>query len=278
MAIFRQQRTSLLLAFAGILAVAMAYSMLPGPHAFSDCTRCHLTDSSGKIQGRRLTASVTTLCAECHAAVLNDGYLHPVDVRPRHAVVPPDLPLSVEGEITCATCHDLHGQEDTSFGLPGHYLRRADQGREFCKACHHEQRNRGTGHADSIGESHFRPRYAPLSASGEIDPLSLTCLSCHDGSYSQSTAIRAGVWTHGRDFMKYDSGSHPIGVDYEAARSRRGRRTDLRPMAVVDPRIRFFEGKVGCGSCHDPYSAIEKHLVMSDRESRLCLSCHLIAG
>ena len=86
----------------------------------------------------------------------------------------------------------------------------------------------------------------------------------------------AGSWTHEKSFLNNDRNSHPIGMDYEARRSLRGRKTDLRPMDLVDRRIRFFNGKVGCGSCHDPYSTIEKQLVMSDEQSKLCYSCHMM--
>ena len=60
------------------------------------------------------------------------------------------------------------------------------------------------------------------------------------------------------------------------ARFDRGAKTDLKPMATVDRRLRFFNGKVGCGSCHDPYSTIHKKLVMSDENSKLCFSCHIV--
>jgi predicted CXXCH cytochrome family protein len=84
------------------------------------------------------------------------------------------------------------------------------------------------------------------------------------------------MWSHGRDFIRHDQGSHPIGVVYDDARGRQGAKTDLKPIAMVDRRIRFFNGKVGCGSCHNPYSTIEKRLVMSDRGSELCLACHIM--
>ena len=71
-------------------------------------------------------------------------------------------------------------------------------------------------------------------------------------------------------------GNHPIGIDYEAARTRPGRKTDLRPMSAVDPRIKFFDGKVGCGSCHDPFIDTDNDLVMTNRGSALCFACHAV--
>jgi predicted CXXCH cytochrome family protein len=126
-------------------------------------------------------------------------------------------------------------------------------------------------------EAHFQSKYVELSSASQlIDPISKKCITCHDGSYASSVSIRAGTWSHSQELISNDEGTHPIGIDYEAARISRGKKTDLVPMALVDPRIQFVDGKVGCGSCHDPYSAIEKQLVMSDRNSQLCFSCHMV--
>ncbi len=66
---------------------------------------------------------------------------------------------------------------------------------------------------------------------------------------------------------------HPIGVSYPAGR--RG----FRPMAFVqaEGKIRLPQGRIECVSCHDPHNAsgAAKMLVMSNRRSALCLSCHI---
>jgi len=125
-------------------------------------------------------------------------------------------------------------------------------------------------------EAHFQTKYVEISSSQLIDPISSKCVSCHDGAYASSISIRAGTWSHSSELMTNDEGTHPIGTDYESARLSRGKKTDLRPIDLVDRRIQFFDGKVGCGSCHDPYSNTEKNLVMSDKNSQLCLSCHMV--
>ncbi|MHC4317018.1 MAG: cytochrome c3 family protein [Planctomycetota bacterium] len=48
----------------------------------------------------------------------------------------------------------------------------------------------------------------------------------------------------------------------------------LKPAASLDRRIRLFDNRVGCGSCHSPFADDEALLVMSNLRSRLCLSCH----
>jgi predicted CXXCH cytochrome family protein len=271
-----RQKLIVALLVCAVLICIVIYSMQPDPHTFQECLSCHLTDSDGKILERQMTAPITTLCARCHEKILTEGYLHPVDIRPRNIRVPADMPLSAHGEITCSTCHDIHASFFTPYDTPSHYLRRYEGGRAFCRACHTNAVGGKTGHTASLGESHFLSKYIVTDPSLGIDPMSKNCISCHDGSYASSASIQAGMWSHGRDFIQHDRGKHPIGVLYENARQRDGSKTDLKPLQMVDRRIRFFDGKVGCGSCHDPYSSIEQRLVMSDRGSELCLACHIV--
>ncbi|MBF0560050.1 MAG: cytochrome c3 family protein [Nitrospirae bacterium] len=261
------------LSFLVLLAGIWVYSMEKDPHAFkqSECVNCHQVDSSGKVS-KQTTAPVIMICKKCHEDIFSKGYMHPVNVKPRTANVPKDMPLSSSGEINCATCHNMHGQRMTPYGTKSNYLRRLESGKRFCETCH--KSGIGTqSHKAALGEAHFNAKYVVTDPSQQIDPISKDCISCHDGSFS-SSVMAAGAWQHGKDFMKFDKGEHPIGVDYEQARSRRGSRADLKPIGAVDRRLRFFNGKVGCGTCHDPYSTLEKKLVMSDSESKLCFSCH----
>lgn len=259
-----------------MLLFMVVFSMDNRPHAFKECTSCHISADLSGARARELTEPVTQLCSRCHEKTLSEGYMHPVDVIPERVAIPADMPLSRYGTIMCATCHDIHSDYETPYGLPSHFLRRQETGKAFCKICHGDLSELSAGHKASLGEAHFRSQYIVSGSSRELDPMSRNCISCHDGTYATSVTIQAGAWRHGRDFMRHDQGSHPVGVDYEAARFNRGSKTDLRPIDTVDRRIRFFQGTVGCGSCHDPYSTIPKKLVMSDVNSKLCFSCHIV--
>ncbi len=256
---------------------AWVYSMEKTPHAFteSECVDCHKKDPAGNIT-KQMTAPVIILCKNCHNDILSKGYMHPVNIRPRYAVVPADLPLSPSGEITCATCHDIHSSRMTPDGTKSYFLRRPGPLKKFCESCHRHGVGNET-HQSSLDTAHFNSQYVATDTSHSVDAVSRECISCHDGSFATAVMVPAGNWRHGREFIKFDNGEHPIGVDYEEARTSR-RNSDLRPIGAVDRRIRFFNGTVGCGSCHDPYSTIEKKLVMSDRGSRLCLPCHNLGG
>jgi predicted CXXCH cytochrome family protein len=263
----RKSALLIFLAVAGIAFVVVCMEMEPHP-------TCHVIDGSGKIVGRQLTAPETFLCEKCHAKIFENGYMHPIDVRPRSVKVPVDFPLSPAREIVCSTCHDIHSSYFTPYGAPSHYLRRHEVGRKFCEACHPGGSIKA-GHAGMIGEAHFQSKYVQTNSSQAIDPLSKNCISCHDGAFASSVTINAGAWTHRKELMPHDAGVHPIGADYESARTRKGRRSALRHIDQVDRRVRFFGGKVGCGSCHDPYSKIGKRLVMSEDGNKLCFSCHI---
>jgi len=118
----------------------------------------------------------------------------------------------------------------------------------------------------------FEPdRYMP-------GPTSLICLGCHDGTVATSTigsshALLAGVR---EGFAVPDSfvwRDHPIGVPYP----RNDR--EYRPLSFVlaKGRVALPEGRIECVSCHDPHgvAGVDNMLVMSNRRSALCLSCHI---
>jgi predicted CXXCH cytochrome family protein len=272
----RQKTTFALMFLLVILLVMAVFSLENQPHAFKECLSCHVSDNPAGPMARRMTAPITMLCDTCHEKIISEGYMHPVDVRPQRVAIPADMPLSLTGEITCGTCHDIHSDYFTPYGAPSHFLRRQETGKAFCRICHKDLNALSGGHEASLGEAHFRSQYVVTASSQEIDPMSKNCISCHDGAFAASATIMAGAWTHEQSFLSHDRGSHPIGMNYEAARINRGRKTDLKPLSAVDRRIRFFDGKVGCGSCHDPYSTIRKRLVMSDDNSKLCYSCHIV--
>ena len=166
----------------------------------------------------------------------------------------------------------------TSLGEQTYFLRRLERGRAFCEACHTENDLTGSsGHAEYLGEAHFQSKYISVGDGQEIDAMSKNCITCHDGAYGSAVTIITGIWQHSSNYTgDRIGGKHPIGIDYEMARLRHGRKTDLRPVEDVDRRIQFFDGTVGCGSCHNPYSQYDTKLVMSNRRSALCFACHAL--
>ncbi|NOX60041.1 MAG: hypothetical protein GXP29_14440 [Planctomycetes bacterium] len=109
-------------------------------------------------------------------------------------------------------------------------------------------------------------------------PTSLICLGCHDGTVASSTigsshAMLAGV----REGFSVPDGfvwrDHPIGIPYP----KNNREYHPESFVTAKGKIRMPEGRMECVSCHDPHNSagVDKMLVMSNRRSALCLTCHI---
>jgi predicted CXXCH cytochrome family protein len=261
--------------FLGALCL-LVYSLEQSPHAFKegDCVLCHQGTPASPAS---LTASSLTMaCSGCHADILQSGFMHPVDVRPDRVKIPADFPLSRTGLIVCTTCHAVHEAPLDSLAEKTYFLRRPVRGRAFCASCHSQEILDGGGHQLVLAEAHFRSRYISTGVGQELDETSKNCISCHDGSFGSSVPV-TGVWQHSSNYgaagTKLGS-KHPIGIDYEEARLKHGRKSDLRPLSMVDQRLQLYNGRLGCGTCHDPYSQRENDLVMGNEHSALCFGCH----
>lgn len=115
------------------------------------------------------------------------------------------------------------------------------------------------------------------------------CLSCHDGTVALG-AVRRG-WRpgaeekeslgplKGRASLGTDlSDDHPISFVYDAALVTQDK--ELADPSTLPKEIRLDEGKqLQCTSCHDAHEyRYPMFLVMDNRYSRLCISCHYING
>jgi predicted CXXCH cytochrome family protein len=251
-----------------LVLAAMGYTVMnsPDPHAFSQgqCYSCHLEPDENP---KALVASVSRLCRGCHARTVRVSS-HPVNIVPKKAQVPADMPLR-RGRLTCVTCHDIHSSSRLVFGVKSYFLRRPTTDmRFFCVACHEENTLR-PGHKELLEVAHMGSKYRVLDPDSPIDPLSRECIGCHDGSIGPeaSYTLGEGWWEHPRP-----EAGHPIGVDYLEAQLYP--RSGLAPPYELDPRIKFFGGRIGCGTCHDMYSTLPGKLVMPNKGSRLCRECH----
>ena len=104
---------------AGILAAGNVFSAEK-----HECNYCHVT--SDKIAQLLLNAPLSELCVGCHPGRRSPNE-HKVDIVPSMKVV--ELPLSKDGKVTCATCHDPHEKSSNPM------LLRTKQS-ELCYKCH----------------------------------------------------------------------------------------------------------------------------------------------
>lgn len=250
----------LLLPMSGIIVYSFTNNP---PHQFKEgqCGFCHLNYD----YPLHFRDSINTLCNYCHGK--RNALSHIVGTKPSMQV-PADFRLDENGEITCDTCHDIHRDSvDPVTGIRTYLLRSNLRGREFCDACHGNTTevvnvNRIPLHSDVLDKAHFGYETGELYP---IDKVSLVCMGCHEGSTASSapTSTKTGHPI---------GGSHPIGIDYMKA-YRKSR--ELRSPRSLNSEIRFFEGKVGCTSCHNPFNLARHKLNITMEESRLCFECHL---
>ena len=111
------------------------------------------------------------------------------------------------------------------------------------------------------------------SAYGNMDAFSKDCLSCHDGGTAQDVDFNYSNRPSQARQKKYTGGKdHPNGMDYMGyVASGRGK---FKPVPMNGVTMKFFDGKVGCLTCHNPLNPEKDHLVMSNVRSALCLTCH----
>lgn len=257
-------RYVLLIGLLLLMVTAIAYTLSESPHSFSEaeCRDCHI-DPEG--DPTKLASGITKLCARCHSRTIRVSS-HPVDITPQIAKVPTDLPLR-DGKITCNTCHNIHGEDRLVFGIKSYFMRRPTSDMKFfCIACHEE--NRLTpGHKELVTVAHMGSYFTVVDPSSALDPLSIECIGCHDGSVGSPVdyELGEGIWRHMAGM------SHPVGVHYNTARMKN---SGLMPISMLNRKIRFFAGKIGCGTCHNIYSTYQAKLVVDNTESRLCTACH----
>ncbi len=263
-------KTILFLAvFFSVIALIALSAYQKGVHDFEGkCSFCHL----GEEQPEILTASPDYLCKSCHQGIGERS--HPSDFFVKRQL-PKKFPL-LNGKMTCITCHYAHkayASSDKRKVKAENYpylLRYREAGRNFCMQCHKVDDicdNCESYHSTSFGIAHFKADSPEVLK--VLDRSSRDCMSCHNGVIASSGGDETSLaWSHSRGIGL----SHPIGVDYAEVYRRQPK--FYYPPSALPKEIRLINGKVECLTCHDHYSKIRGKLVMSNRKSRLCLSCH----
>ncbi len=201
---------------------------------------------------------------------MQQDFSHPVAVVPSMRV-PTGLPLDA-GRLACTTCHEP-ASADGRWNRPARgddFLRTQSSGTSLCAQCHTPGAGRSSVHAIDAARAHLTPAtYSTSAIASSLDAESVSCMACHDGAGASDAAARGPSDRH-RSF----AGEHPIGVPMLAGRGDR-ELGEIRSPASLDPRVRLFDGRIGCGSCHSVYAPRPNRLVMSNEHSALCVACHM---
>ena len=265
----KRVKTVFLVFFMASAAAAVLYSaQWTSYHDFGGrCLDCHISQPSSDEQ-MTFSKDISRMCSGCHSS--EQELSHPVDIKPSMKV-PQSMPLDWKGDVTCLTCHTAHKR-----GYGGFHLRVAASGVGLCVICHgdiDEQLHKVSVGSAHIGEASTKKNIG-WELGEELDELSIRCLACHDAvtardSLVENLAVRRELF-HNSNTIGV---SHPIGVSY--FETRRKYKGAYRPVEKLPKQIKLFDGMVGCGSCHNPYSKRHNELVMSNEGSALCLACHI---
>jgi predicted CXXCH cytochrome family protein len=248
-----------MLAAAGLLYAVGG--VVPASHLEkSDCASCHLASRSvTQQQANILVASQETLCGKCHPTSVQAS--HPTGFQPK-AAPPAGYPLDWKGDLTCSTCHDIHGS--------GHGLLRGTQvGKQLCFVCHlpeffKQMRDGGA----SLNSGHLAKVAADAAAGVVLDAFSRKCMECHGANATPrlaTTVDRNGVMRHAGQSV-----NHPIGMSYQKSAAFGG----YRARALVERKLLLPDGKMSCVTCHGGYQKEHGKLAVVMTNSNLCFECH----
>jgi len=186
---------------------------------------------------------------------------------------------AVAGTIT-GSAHDFSGDS-------------WNPGGQICITCHAPHNNLSAQGAllwnHDITTQTFTVYSSPTfsGVAGQPQGISKLCLSCHDGTIALDSfgGDTGSSYVHGRALIGTDlSNDHPISFLYSTTNE------ELNPVTTA---VTFADNSTGtiadmldsasmlqCSSCHDVHnsrtdgSAGSKLLVVDNRRSALCLTCH----
>jgi hypothetical protein len=284
---------AIIVLIAGVLFIPSSVLAAKQPQKYTSlhhfqlpCSNCHMpgsTDSSDQLKERNIawqvSGDINRQCATLGCHDFDPMLNHPVGIRPQ-GIVPADMPLDNNLQITCLTCHDKSNSSYDSNDTDGEWdrLLSIPKGIKLCSSCHTKMGGTfvNQSHWQFSTRAHLSSKKTLIAESanfgqffGGIDPESLSCLSCHDNitatipSLNETTKQRKRRWQRMSD--------HPIGMEYSDVALRR---VSSYKFPLFDDRVRLFNGRVGCGSCHSLYAKTKHNLVDRNERGVLCRRCH----
>ncbi len=199
-------------------------------------------------------------------------------------------------QTLCGFCHIPHGGNTSTSGLPLWARRTAGSGTYSITYTPY-----GSTVAGSAGTT-----LSGTTVPAVPGPMSLACLSCHDGAWGLGIITKNGFdnpelpfqgnvvsGTDSRlDPTKFTgaynpvigsaatgslTNDHPVGLDYRGTAASKAGLKDATGGEVVGTYASYplFNGKLECGSCHDPHTENNKFLrTPSANQSVFCQECH----
>ena len=265
-----------------------------------DCVVCHImwmddfrTDKETLIEwqpGNVLmkdtqgVVSSEEMCYSCHDGYVKDSrYIawkynrHKTFVKPsKNITVPPELPLSVKGEIYCGTCHSAHGKGAAPHGDPlgrTSVIREENIDSGLCKKCHRSEAayERSNGHPIDTTALELPDLLFRLGSKKARNKNRVICQSCHK--------VHGAI---GDKILIIDNkNSELCRICHEKQKDLVDTKHDLRLTMPDEKNIKKQPLSISgpCGACHIPHKAVGKklwarRLKSGNPASQMCLTCH----
>lgn len=230
---------------------AMDKAAAPTQHQQAACRNCHWqvdpvasTDHDG--------ASNTNQCRLCHTdATTARGSLSEHFHR--------------QMDKQCTQCHSFHETAKLTAG-DRQFASPADDGVRYqCRSCHNpagSQANLSEAHLMAAVEFYHAKNGRPTDQSP-----SQSCQTCHaDGAHTETP------FDGSRPAITINRiASHPNECEVTSSQNRSFRNP-------IDSRLRLFDNKIQCQSCHSLTSGVDYSLVKFAAPNDLCLGCHDQSG
>jgi predicted CXXCH cytochrome family protein len=225
------------------------------------------------------------MCYSCH-----DGYVmdsrhitwnknrHVTFVKPSDNItVPPELPLSVKGEIYCGTCHSAHGRGAAPHGDPTgktSLMRETNIDSSLCETCHSSKADykRYNGHpVQKVASFELPHKLYEMGSTEALGKDVVICQSCHriHGAEGDKLLI-----------VKNDK-SQLCTTCHSNQKNIIDTKHDLRVTMPDERNVKKqLPSEAGpCSACHTPHNASDRKLwakpvMEGNPASQLCLGCH----
>lgn len=265
-----------------------------------DCVVCHImwlddfrTDQETLIDfqpGNVLmkdtqgVVSSEDICYSCHDGYVKDSRhiigkynRHPVFVKPSENVkVPPELPLSVKGEVYCGTCHSAHGKGAASHGDPTgrtSVFREVNIDSGLCEKCHRNKAAYKTYNGHPVHTDALTLPERLYAAGGEhsLKKNMVICQSCHKVHGALGDKL----------LIVNNRNSELCVICHDDKKNLINTKHDLRVTLPDEKNLKqqSLSESGPCSACHTPHNAAGKKLwarplKAGNPATQMCLTCH----
>jgi len=238
------------------------------------------------------------MCLSCHDGSVRDSRDkicndpgHRIGIVPsQHVRIPKNFPLDDQGKMQCSTCHTPHAvsfEQGMQFTF---FLRSVNKDSSFCKECHVEKTGGTEKGNHPIDVSVKKVPEQIIKAGGKMGkskPNQIICETCHTphGGVNnkrlvlsvedpQTMSVLCEVChTKSPDTIKNPAASrfsHPLDISPDKAVQ------VPKKWACGEDVVLGKGGVLVCRTCHKPHQAIEKKVLLADRNTRdsMCGECH----